>query len=294
MDAGSLEAAIALAVDLAGRARGLAAADAAAPEEAAGQHFLTDRHYLDRIVAEIDPQPGEAMVEIGPGPGALTERLAQARRGPCTWSRSTASSPRPCAGASRRRRSSCTRATRSTSTSRALPADLRVVGNLPYNVSTPLLFHVAAFAPRIRDCVFMLQKEVVERMVAAPGHAGLRPPVGDAAVPLRHGARLPRAAGRLHAAAQGRLGHRAHGAARRGPPVARDEALFERIVMAAFTQRRKTLRNALRALVDAQAFAKAGIDPRRRGETLSVARVRRPRRLRAAAALGACWMNSIL
>ena len=239
------------------------------PKKRLGQHFLTDRHYLDRIVAEIDPQPGEAMVEIGPGPGALTERLARALR-----PLHVVEIDRELAEALRGRFAPEEVVVHEGDALEfdfgALPGDLRVVGNLPYNVSTPLLFHVAAFAPRIRDCVFMLQKEVVERMVALPGTAdygrltvmlqyrfdmalAFRVPPGAFTPPPK----VDSAIVRMRPLGEGRR-------------VARDEALFERIVAAAFSQRRKMLRSAVRALVDAQAFAKAGIDPQRRGETLSV------------------------
>lgn len=240
------------------------------PKKRLGQHFLTDRHYLDRIVAEIDPRPGEAMVEIGPGPGALTERLAQAVR-----PLHVVEIDRELAEALRGRFAPEEVVVHEGDALEfdfgALPGDLRVVGNLPYNVSTPLLFHVAAFAPRIRDCVFMLQKEVVERMVALPGTAdygrltvmlqyrfdmalAFRVPPGAFTPPPK----VDSAIVRMRPLGEGRR-------------VARDEALFERIVAAAFSQRRKMLRSAVRALVDAQAFEKAGIDPQRRGETLSVA-----------------------
>jgi 16S rRNA (adenine1518-N6/adenine1519-N6)-dimethyltransferase len=145
-----------------------------------------------------------------------------------------------------------------------------VVGNLPYNVSTPILFRINAIAERVRDCVFLLQKEVVERMVAAPG----TPEYGRLSVMLQYrfamalaldvppGAFTPppkvdSAVVRMRPLPDSRL-------------RARDEALFARIVAAAFEQRRKTLRNAARALVPAGAFEAAGIDPQRRGETLGV------------------------
>ena len=152
----------------------------------------------------------------------------------------------------------------------SLPAPLRVVGNLPYNVSTPILFHVAAHAGRIADCTFMLQKEVVERMVAEPGSAeygrlsvmlqyrfemalALRVPPGAFTPPPK----VDSAVVRMRPLGDDRL-------------RARDGDRFARLVAAAFAQRRKTLRNAARALVDEKAFAAAGIDPGRRGETLSV------------------------
>jgi 16S rRNA (adenine1518-N6/adenine1519-N6)-dimethyltransferase len=240
------------------------------PKKRLGQHFLTDRHYLDRIVAQIDPKPDEAVVEIGPGPGALTERLVQVVR-----PLHVVEIDRELAAALRARFAPGEVVVHEGDALdfdfASLPADLRVVGNLPYNVSTPLLFHVASFAPRIRDCVFMLQREVVERMVAEPG----TPAYGRLSVMLQYrfamalalrvppGAFTPppkvdSAVVRMAPLGEGRL-------------AARDDALFARIVMAAFTQRRKTLRNALRALAGDEVFAQAGVDPGLRGETLSVA-----------------------
>jgi 16S rRNA (adenine1518-N6/adenine1519-N6)-dimethyltransferase len=240
------------------------------PKKRLGQHFLTDRHYLDRIVAEIDAKPGEAVVEIGPGPGALTERLALAVR-----PLHVVEIDRELAAALRTRFAPDAVVVHEGDALEfdfaSLPADLRVVGNLPYNVSTPLLFHVASFAPRIRDCVFMLQREVVERMVAQPGTAAygrlsvmlqyrfamslaLRVPPGAFTPPPK----VDSAVVRMAPLGEERL-------------AARDGALFGRIVMAAFTQRRKTLRNALRALAGDEVFARAGVDPGLRGETLSVA-----------------------
>lgn len=240
------------------------------PKKRLGQHFLTDRHYLDRIVAEIAPEPGQAMVEIGPGPGALTERLALVVR-----PLHVVEIDPELAGALRARFAPAEVVVHEGDALAfdlaALPSGLRVVGNLPYNVSTPLLFHVASFAPRIRDCVFMLQREVVERMVAEPG----TPDYGRLSVMLQYrfamalafrvppGAFTPppkvdSAIVRMRPLGEDRL-------------AARDEALFARLVMAAFTQRRKTLRNAVRSLADDGAFRRAGIDPQRRGETLAVA-----------------------
>ena len=235
-----------------------------------GQHFLTDRHYLRRIVEAIAPAPGQHIVEIGPGTGLLTAELA-----PRVDHLHVIEIDRDLAAALR----STYPAERVTVHEgdalefdlASLPSPLRVVGNLPYNVSSPILFHVTAAAERIADCVFMLQKEVVDRMVAAPDTeaygrlsvmlqyrfamarlfdvppgAFTPPPKVDSAVVLMR----PLPADR---------------------PQARDARAFERIVAAAFSQRRKTLRNAVRAEVDAEAFTRAGIDPVRRGETLSVA-----------------------
>ena len=240
------------------------------PKKRLGQHFLTDRNYLGRIIGAIAPAAGDAMVEIGPGPGALTERLAAVVR-----PLHVVEIDRELAVALRERFADGSVVVHEGDALdfdfASLPAGLRVVGNLPYNVSTPLLFHVAKSAARVRDCVFMLQKEVVDRMVAAPDTADygrlsvmlqyrfamsacLRVPPGAFTPPPK----VDSAVVRMEPLGAGR-------------PVAGDERLFERVVLAAFTQRRKTLRNAARALVPPEAFARAGIDPGRRGETLSVA-----------------------
>jgi 16S rRNA (adenine1518-N6/adenine1519-N6)-dimethyltransferase len=235
-----------------------------------GQHFLTDRHYLERIVAAIDPRPGDSMVEIGPGTGLLTERLLERLE-----RLHVVEIDRDLAEALRRRFSPERVVVHETDVLEfdfaSLAAPLRVVGNLPYNVSTPILFRVAAVADRLRDAVFMLQREVVERMVAEPGTADY----GRLSVMLQYrfamacvlevppGAFTPPP--KVDSAV---VRMQPLDAAR---PRARDEQRFAAIVAAAFSQRRKTLRNAARALLGPEAFAATGIDGSRRGETLSVA-----------------------
>ena len=239
------------------------------PRKRFGQHFLTDRHYLSRIVEAIAPRPGERLVEIGPGTGLLTERLAA--RVPHL---DVVEIDRGLAAGLRERfapeRVTVHEADALEFDFAALPGPLRVVGNLPYNVSTPILFHVAAAEARLADCVFLLQKEVVDRMVAAPD----TPDYGRLSVMLQYrfamerllevppGAFTPPPKVDSALVAMRPLGP--------GRARARNEGAFECLVAAAFAQRRKTLRNATRALLGAEAFARAGIDPARRGETLSV------------------------
>ncbi len=240
------------------------------PRKRFGQHFLTDRHYLERIVEAIGPRRGDAMVEIGPGTGLLTERLAAALE-----RLHVVEIDRDLAAALRRRfapdRVVVHEADALEFDFARLPAPLRVVGNLPYNVSTPILFRMAALAERIEDCVFMLQKEVVDRMVAEPAS----PDYGRLSVMLQY--RFAMACALRVPPGAFTPPPRVESALVRMRPLgprrlrARDERLFEAIVAAAFSQRRKTLRNAARALVLEAAFAAAGIDPGRRGETLSVA-----------------------
>ncbi len=235
-----------------------------------GQHFLTDRHYLRRIVAAIDPRPGDAMLEIGPGTGLLTAELAAVVR-----PLHVVEIDRDLAEALRRRYSPEEVVVHEADALEfdlaTLPAPLRVVGNLPYNVSTPILFRIEGEARRIRDCTFLLQKEVVERMVASPGSAQY----GRLSVMLQSrfamadvldvppGAFTPPPKVDSSVVRMRPLGE--------DRPRARDEPLFRSIVAAAFSQRRKTLRNAARAFVPEAAYAAARIDAGRRGETLSVA-----------------------
>jgi len=239
------------------------------PRKRFGQHFLTDRHYLERIVGAIAPRPGDAMVEIGPGTGLLTDELTRT-----LGHLDVVEIDRDLAAALRNRyppdRVTVHEADALEFDFASLPAPLRVAGNLPYNVSTPILFRMAVLAERLVDCTFLLQKEVVDRMAAAPdtGDYGrlsvmlqyrftvdplLRVPPGAFTPPPKVDSAVVRMA--------------PLGASR---PRARDDARFAAVVAAAFSQRRKTLRNAARALVTDEAFARAGIDPGRRGETLSV------------------------
>jgi len=238
-----------------------------------GQHFLHDRGVLDRIVQEIGPKPDDALVEIGPGRGALTERLLGKGH-----TLDTLEIDRDLAAQLRERWG--TRADFEVHVGDALNFDfarladrrarrLRVIGNLPYNISTPLLFHVAAAHEHIVDLHVMLQKEVIERIAAAPGSSNY----GRLTVMLapwfetKHlfdvgpGAFTP--APRVWSAV-------ARLTVRREPAFALPAA-FARTVSAAFSQRRTTLRNALRSIVGIEGIVAAGVDPGVRPETLSPA-----------------------
>jgi 16S rRNA (adenine1518-N6/adenine1519-N6)-dimethyltransferase len=238
-----------------------------------GQHFLHDRGVLDRIAREIAPQPDQALVEIGPGRGALTERLIGQSRtlDAIEIDRDLAAQLRARWGAPQAFELHVADALKFdfAALARMRGARLRVIGNLPYNISTPLLFHIAAAHEHIDDLHVMLQKEVIERIAAVPGSGSY----GRLTVMLapwfetRHlfdvgpGAFTP--APRVWSAV-------ARLVVRREPAFAVPPA-FARTVSAAFSQRRKTLRNALRLLIDAEAIAAAGIDPSLRPETLSPA-----------------------
>jgi 16S rRNA (adenine1518-N6/adenine1519-N6)-dimethyltransferase len=134
-----------------------------------GQHFLTDSAVIHRIVAAIDPRDGEALVEIGPGLGAMTDPLV-ARCGRLT----VIELDRDLAARLRRRPElevveADVLKVDFAALAHAKGLPLRVVGNLPYNISTPILFHLLSAVDHVTDQHFMLQKEVVERMAAAPG-----------------------------------------------------------------------------------------------------------------------------
>ncbi|MFO1397576.1 MAG: 16S rRNA (adenine(1518)-N(6)/adenine(1519)-N(6))-dimethyltransferase RsmA [Burkholderiales bacterium] len=240
------------------------------PRKRFGQNFLADPHYVARIVDAVAPQPGDNIVEIGPGLAALTEALI-ARAGRVT----AIEIDRDLAARLRDRFApgvlTLHEADALAFDFATLGADVRVVGNLPYNISTPLLFHLAQYDAQVRDVTVMLQKEVVARMAAEPGSADF----GRLSVMLQ----VKFAVTRLFLVPPGafRPAPKVDSAiARLVPlgarkPAVRDEALFGRIVAAAFAQRRKTLRNALSALADTESLQAAGIDPGARGETLAVA-----------------------
>lgn len=152
----------------------------------------------------------------------------------------------------------------------ALGPGLRIVGNLPYNISTPLLFHLAAHMDYLRDIHVMLQKEVVERMVAAPG----TPEYGRLSVMLQYRFDMEKVLD-VEPEAFHPMPKVESAVVRMLPreqrePAAQDEALFAKIVTAAFAQRRKTLRNTLKSFLDARDYKLLGIDPGARAETLSV------------------------
>ncbi len=235
-----------------------------------GQNFLVDAHYIARIVDAVDPRPGDNLVEIGPGLAALTAGLV-ARAGRIAAieiDRDLAARLRADFTADQL---ALVEADALAFDFATLGARLRIVGNLPYNISSPLLFHLATFEQQLADLHVMLQKEVVARMTAAPD----TPDYGRLSVMLQATFAITRLfvvpggafrpAPKVESAVARLVPLREH------RPSIDDRALFARVVAAAFAQRRKTLRNALSALCDADALRGAGIDPGARGETLSVA-----------------------
>ncbi|HEX7817536.1 16S rRNA (adenine(1518)-N(6)/adenine(1519)-N(6))-dimethyltransferase RsmA [Dyella sp.] len=248
----------------------------ARPKKSFGQHFLHEKRYIERIVSAISPRPEDQVIEIGPGEGALTLPLLAAAGKMTAIELDTDLIPDLTARAA------------AVGSLQIIHADVlkvdftalarergvekwRVAGNLPYYISSPILFHCVEHAAAIADMHFMLQKEVVDRMAAEPGSkvygrlsvmlqlvcqveplftvppGAFRPPpkVDSAVVRMRPlpTEQLPKASpDRLHA-----------------------------VVKAAFAQRRKTLGNALKQVMDTQAILAADVDPKARAEDLAPA-----------------------
>ena len=238
-----------------------------------GQNFLHEHGVIAKIVQAIDPKPGDRIVEIGPGQGALTLPLLE-RHGAVTAIEFDRDLLVALAAAARGHGElTLLNANVLDIDFTALAGDggpLRLVGNLPYNLSSPILFHALDHAAAIVDMHFMLQKEVVERMAAAPGskvygrlsvmlqaYCAVTPLFTVPPGAFRPAPKVDSAVVRLRPRPAGEAG------------IA-DPARFAAVVRAAFGQRRKTLRNALAALAGADAIAAAGVDPGARAEQLSV------------------------
>ena len=228
------------------------------PRKRFGQHFLHDPRVLARIVDAVSPSTGEFLVEIGPGEGALTGPLIE-RAGKLEAIELDRDLASGLAGRFPPFKLTVHCADALEFDFARFPPGMRLVGNLPYNISTPLLFHLARYAGRVRDMHFMLQLEVVERMVAAPSTAAY----GRLSVALQ--ARF--AMERLFNVSKGafRPPPKVESAVVRLTPLTQPLHVDEALLRKAFSARRKQLRNALPG-VD---FARAGIDPRLRPENLS-------------------------
>lgn len=242
------------------------------PRKRFGQNFLRDETVVRSLIASIDPRPGQRIVEIGPGEGVLTERLFAG-----CGALDVVEIDRDLVALLQRRFAG--RAALAIHQADALHFDfaalaagggrLRIVGNLPYNISTPLLFHLFEQAGAIADMHFMLQKEVVERLCALPGSADY----GRLTVMAAYHCRAERVFDvppecffpppRVMSSVVRLLPH-PH------PPVEVDRMQLREVVNAAFAQRRKTLRNALRHVIGDAELAAIGIDPGRRPQELSL------------------------
>ncbi len=237
------------------------------PRKRFGQHFLHDPYVLSRIVEAIKPRAGEALVEIGPGEGALTRPLLE-RAEKLTVVEIDRDLAAALSAEFPPERLHVIVGDALDFDFGSLPAPMRVVGNLPYNVSTPLLFHLAAYADRVRDMHFMLQLEVVDRMAAA--HS--TPEYGRLSVMLQRRFRIerlfkvPAGAFRPPPKVESAIVRLTPLPAAELAPV--DEKVFYTVVTRAFGARRKTLRNALGSLINAPGLERLGIDPGLRPENL--------------------------
>jgi 16S rRNA (adenine1518-N6/adenine1519-N6)-dimethyltransferase len=245
------------------------------PRKRFGQNFLSDDDIIRSCVEAIRPQPEDLMVEIGPGLGALTQPLLQKLkhlqvveldRDIVSWMQGHYAKDSITI-----HNTDALKFDFSSLSQKASTPQLRVVGNLPYNISTPILFHLLDNVAHIIDMHFMLQKEVVERMVAAPSSAAY----GRLSVMLQYRLHMeylftvpPEAfepAPKVESAFVRAVPHAVL------PHPAADEQLFAKVVTSAFGQRRKTLRNTLKGLLDDAGFVALDIDPQLRAENLSVA-----------------------
>ncbi|MCZ6719685.1 MAG: 16S rRNA (adenine(1518)-N(6)/adenine(1519)-N(6))-dimethyltransferase RsmA [Gammaproteobacteria bacterium] len=238
-----------------------------------GQHFLHDPNIIDRIIRAIAPQPGQRVVEIGPGHGALTVPLIKhlGALDVIEVDRDLASSLDTHCLELGALRIHAVDALNFDICSLAKDSEcLRVVGNLPYHISTPLLFHLLRHSACISDMVLMFQKEVVDRLAAEPGS----PAYGRLSVMAQYhcsvepyftvgpGAFSPPP--KVDSAIVRLVPHKE-------PPVKiYDEAQFSNLVRQAFAHRRKTLRNSLKALLSETQIREAGVDPGVRADTLSL------------------------
>lgn len=239
-----------------------------------GQNFLHDPYVIGKIVDAIGPIPGQNLVEIGPGLAALTEPVCE-RVDNLTvveLDRDLAARLRSHPFLNRKLRVIEADAMRFDFASlRVDERPLRVFGNLPYNISTPLMFHLFAFADHIQDMHFMLQKEVVERLAAGPGskdygklsvmaqyHCQVMPVLSVPPGAFKPAPKVDSAVVRL-------VPHQ------QKPVEVVDAALLNQVCATAFNQRRKTIRNSLKALLDEHDMASLGLDPELRAENLSLA-----------------------
>ncbi len=263
------------------------------PKKRFGQNFLTDRAIINSLIEAINPQSDDLMVEIGPGLGAMTQPLlarlkhlhvVELDRDIVSWMQSHYPAEKISIhnidalkfdfGSLMEPAGNTETASKGQETGKNASGSglqrIRVVGNLPYNISTPILFHLLDNVDAITDMHFMLQKEVVERMVAAPS----TPAYGRLSVMLQYRLQMeylltvpPEAFDpppKVESAFVRAVPYA------KPPYPAADETLFASVVQSAFGQRRKTLRNTLKGLLDDAGFTALGLDSQLRAENLPV------------------------
>ncbi len=238
------------------------------PKKRFGQNFLTDDNVLHEIIRAIAPQPDDLMVEIGPGQGAMTRLLLDGLKQlqVVELDRDLVAMLQKKFSADRLRIHSGDALQFDFAALRTDERKLRIVGNLPYNISSPLLFHLAQHAPQVIDQHFMLQKEVVERMVAAPGSRDY----GRLSVMLQWRYRMEL----LFIVPPDAFDPppKVDSAIVRMVPIASplecEQHKLEKVVTKAFSQRRKVIRNCVAGMFSEAQLVEAGIDPQSRPETV--------------------------
>ncbi len=240
------------------------------PRKRFGQNFLTDQNVLSEIIRVIAPAAGDTMVEIGPGQGAMTALLLAhlSRLQVVELDRDLVAMLQKKFSPDKLIIHSGDALQFDFGALQPAQGKLRIVGNLPYNISSPLLFHLTQYAQQVEDQHFMLQKEVVQRMVAPPGGKDygrlsvmlqwrykmemlfIVPPTAFDPPP-----KVDSAIVRMRPIAS---------------PLACEQARLEQVVTQAFSQRRKVIRNSLSSLFTEQQLIAAGIDPQARPETISL------------------------
>ncbi|MEO0316261.1 MAG: rRNA ((1518)-N(6)/adenine(1519)-N(6))-dimethyltransferase RsmA [Pseudomonadota bacterium] len=240
------------------------------PRKRFGQNFLTDQNVLSEIIRVIAPAAGDTMVEIGPGQGAMTALLLAhlSRLHVVELDRDLVAMLQKKFSPDKLIMHAGDALQFDFAALQPTQGKLRIVGNLPYNISSPLLFHLAQYAQQVEDQHFMLQKEVVQRMVAPPGGKDygrlsvmlqwryqmemlfIVPPSAFDPPP-----KVDSAIVRMRPIAS---------------PLACEQARLEQVVTQAFSQRRKVIRNSLSGLFTEQQLVAAGIDPQARPETISL------------------------
>lgn len=238
-----------------------------------GQNFLHDQNIIEQIVDVINPQPGENLVEIGPGLAALTEPVAERSGHLNVVEIDRDLADRLESHPFLKEKLTVTRGDAMKIDFDAFTRDdspMRVFGNLPYNISTPLIFHLLNYTASIKDMHFMLQKEVVDRLAAEPGSktygrisvavqqaCRVTPVVNVPAGAFTPPPKVESAVVRLEPYSE-------------SPTPVHDRQQLHALCLQAFNQRRKTIRNNLKGLLDEAALSSLGIDASARPETLSV------------------------
>lgn len=237
-----------------------------------GQNFLTDAGIIERIVNAINPQPSDRLIEIGPGLGALTcpilERCGQLevieidRDIPALLQKNCGHKGKLVIHNTDVLTFDFSQATE--------PRQLRIIGNLPYNISTPIIFHLVEYIQMIRDMHFMLQKEVVNRLAAMPGSKAY----GRLSIMAQYHFRVtplflvpatafdPRP--KVESAIVRLVPHS------ESPLQANNLQAFQQLISTAFSQRRKTLKNVLKTVCSEETIRSAGLDPATRPEQISL------------------------